>query len=392
MSDASRQIPLSVPVIGDMEQHYVSEALSTGWVSSSGTFIPRFEDAVASLTGSPQAVACQSGTAALHVALRVAGVQPGDEVLVPTLTFIATVNPVAYLGAKPVFIGCDEYMNIDPDAVASFLEEECVSSGEGVIDRATGRRVAAIVPVHVFGNPCQMEPLLAIASKWELPVVEDAAESLGSKWTEGVLAGRHAGTVGRIGCLSFNGNKIITTGGGGMILTGDSQIADEARHLTTQAKADPVRFIHDEIGYNYRMTNLAAAVGVAQLETLEARIEAKRRNRELYAELLSDVNGIRILDTPPGTNANNWFYSAIIDAEEFGRTRDQVMDALAAVGVQTRPVWQLGHRQRPYADERTYRVEKAEWFADRVLNLPCTHTLSREDVEYVCDAIRHLGD
>jgi len=393
MSDARREIPLSIPVVSGNEQEYVAECLDAAWLSTAGAFITRFEDAICAFTGSKFAVACQSGTAAIHVMLRVAGVDRDDEVIVPALTFIATVNPVAYLGAHPVFVDCDDFMNMDPDSVAAFLEDECERAADGrIVNRATGRRVAAIVPVHVFGNPCAIEPLEALAREWGLPLVEDAAESLGASWTDGAFAGRHTGTVGLAGCLSFNGNKIITTGGGGMVITDDEQSARRVRHLTTQAKADPVRFVHDEVGYNYRMTNVQAALGVAQLETLAERIECKHRNHGLYAALLADLPGIEILGTPAGTAPNYWFYSALVEPSVFGMDRERLMSGLAERGIQTRPVWQLNNRQEPYLQERSCATPRAQWFWDRVLNLPCTHTLSVGDIEFVCGAIRELGD
>ncbi|MHB9003667.1 MAG: LegC family aminotransferase [Coriobacteriia bacterium] len=391
MSDSLRNIPLSVPVVGPAERAYVDECMETGWLSTAGAFVTRFEDDVRAFTGARHAVACQSGTAALHVALRLAGVGPDDCVIVPSLTFVASVNPITYLGAHPVFVGCDAFMNVDADAIRGFLESDCERSPEGVVDRATGRRVAAILPVHVFGNPCDMEAIVAIADEWGLPIVEDAAESLGSSWTGGALAGRHAGTVGLAGCLSFNGNKIVTTGGGGMILADDADLAERARFLIAQAKTDPVRFVHDDVGYNYGMTNVHAAIGVGQLETLPVRIVRKRANHELYTSLLSEVPGVDVLATPDGTAPNYWFYSALVDAAQFGMDREGLMAGLTARGIQTRPVWYPNHRQKPYRDERTFAVERVEWFWERVLNLPCTHTLEREDIEYVCDAIRSLA-
>jgi perosamine synthetase len=397
MSDATSgagtftQIPLSVPVLDGRETEYVNEALASRWVSTGGPFITRFEDAVREVTGARNAVACVNGTAAIQVALRLAGVRAGDEVIVPTLTFIATVNAVACLGAHPVFVDCDDFMNTDPAAVASFLAEECVSDGDALVDRETGRRVAAIVPVHVFGNPCDLAPLLATADRFRLPVVEDAAESLGSSWTAGPLAGRHTGTCGLFGAVSFNANKIVTSGGGGMILTEDDDLAERARYLTTTAKDDAVRFVHNELGYNFRITNLNAAVGVAQMETLAARIETKRRNYALYRQALADVRGVELLGVPEGTNPNCWFYSLVVDAPEYGRDRESLMLALDAEGIQTRPVWHLNHWQRPYRDERAYHIERAVWFWERVLNLPCTSDLTESDVGRVADAIRRFG-
>lgn len=384
-------IPLSVPVMTGTEAAYVTEAVESGWISTGGPFITRFEDAVREITGAKHAVACMNGTAGLHVSLRLAGVRPGDVVLVPTLTFIATVNPVAYLGAHPLFIGCDEYMNMDPRLVRRFLAEECTRDGDAVVERTGGRRVAAIVPVHVFGNPCRLEALLAIAHEYGLPLVEDAAESLGSFWSAGALVGRHTGTGGLAGVLSFNANKIVTSGGGGMILTDDEALAEQARHLTTTAKEDPVRFVHDDVGYNYRLTNVAAAMGLAQVETLAGRIRIKRENHARYADALDDVAGVWLLGAPMGTEPNYWFYSLIVEAREYGSDRESLMAALDAEGIQTRPVWHLNHMQRPYLEERSYHVERAVWFWERVLNLPCTTNLSETDIARVVDVIRRHG-
>jgi len=385
-SDSPGPLPLSIPVLGQREREYVLDCIDNGWVTS-GDYIGRFEDAACALTGAKHAIACASGTAAIHVALRLAGVKQGDAVLVPALTFIATVNPVAYLGAHPVFMDCDEYMNIDVEKVDTFLRAECDRTADGTIDRVTGCRIAAILPVHVFGNPCRMHELQIIAEEWGIPIVEDAAESLGAAWTTGPLAGRHTGTVGTLGALSFNGNKIITTGGGGMILTSDDSLAEHAHHLVTQAKADEVRYVHDEVGYNYRLSNVAAAMGVAQMESLDARIAAKAANHMRYTELLADIEGIHLLGVPEGTAPNYWFYSAIIDRDVFGIDRETLMTSLAAQGIQTRPVWYLNHQQSPYSHERAYLIERAVWFWERVLNLPCTHTLEEDEIARVCDAI-----
>lgn len=386
-SDSLALLPLSIPVLGERERKYVLDCIDNGWVTS-GDYIGRFEEAVAARTGARHAIACASGTAAIHVALRLAGVKLGDAVLVPALTFIATVNPIAYLGAHPVFMDCDEYMNIDVEKVDAFLRTECDRTANGAVERVTGRRVAAILPVHVFGNPCRMHELELIAEEWGIPIVEDAAESLGAGWTAGQLAGRHTGTVGRLGAVSFNGNKIITTGGGGMILTSDDSLAERAYHLVTQAKADQIRYVHDEVGYNYRLSNVAAAMGVAQMESLDARIAAKAANHSRYTALLADVEGVDVLGVPDGTAPNYWFYSAIIDRDVFGIDREALMASLGERGIQTRPVWYLNHEQSPYSHERAYRIERAVWFWERVLNLPCTHTLAEDEVARVCDAIR----
>jgi len=391
MSDRPSTIPLSVPVMEGGEWAYVKDCLDTGWVSSGGSYVSRFESAIAELTDA-KAVACQSGTAALHVALLLLGVGPGDEVIVPTVTFIATCNAVAYTGATPVFLDCDDRLGLDPAALAAFLAEECERTADGVIDRATGRTIKAIMPVHIFGVPCDMDAIAAAAEAWGLPMVEDAAESLGSSWTEGRFAGRHTGTAGALGVFSFNGNKIATCGGGGMLVTADEALAERANHLMTTAKTDAVRFVHDEVGYNYRLTNIQAALGLAQVEGLERRVAVKRRNLETYRELLGGQPGLTVMSEPAGVRSNAWFYSLLIEPEQFGADREHVMAALDTRGIQTRPMWLPNHLQQPYRQARSWRIERATWYWERLLNLPCSPDLTEADVRRVCDAIREVGE
>ncbi len=381
-----RRIPLSAPVLGGNEAAYLQECIDTGWVSSAGPFVGRFEDTVREVTGSGHAVACQSGTAALHVALLLAGLGRGDGVIVPTITFVATANAVAYTGATPIFMDCDEHLNIDADKTRAFLEEECVREDGRVAHSATGTVVRAIVPVHVFGNPCKMDLIAAIGDEWGLAVIEDAAESLGSKWVEGPLAGRHTGTVGVSSALSFNGNKICTSGGGGMLLTEDGDLAARARHLVDQAKSDPVRYVHDEVGYNYRLTNLHAAVGLAQLERLEEFIASRTRIHGLYREAFSRSTRVNLLEAPSGTRANHWLSVVLIEPHG-GVDRETVMSALTAEGIESRPVWVPNHMQAPYADTPAYRIERAPQLWERALDLPSTSDLSDIEVERVASTV-----
>jgi dTDP-4-amino-4,6-dideoxygalactose transaminase len=379
-------IPLSVPVLAGNEWAYVKECLDTGFLAA-GPMLGRFEAALRDLTGAGHVIACASGTAALHTALLVAGVQPGDAVLVPTITFAATVNAVVYAGAHPVFIGCDDFLDIDAEAVEVFLAEECDEDSDGPRLRATGQRVAAIVPVHVFGAPCDMVSILDTAKRHRVAVVEDAAESVGSRWTDGDLAGRHTGAVADMGVLSFNGNKIVTCGGGGAVLTNSEDAAARVRYLIDQAKDDRVRYIHGEVGFNYRMTATAAAIGLAQLERLDVVIETKRRNLVQYVERLSGLPGLSLLGAPQGTASNHWFYSLLVEPEQAGIDREQLMADLAAHNIQTRPLWYPNHLQRAYDGAVTYRVDRAIWFWQRVLNLPCSADLTLAHVDRICDAI-----
>ena len=262
-------IPLSVPNLKGKEWQYIKKCIDTNWVSSAGSFVKKFEDAICAYTKAGYAVACINGTAGLQIALKLCGVSQHDEVIVPTLTFIAPVNAVTYLGAEPIFMDCDDFMNIDPVKLREFCTKECTLTKNGLKNKSTGRTIKALVPVHVFGNPCDMQEIMKIARQYQLKVIEDATESLGACYSSGIYKNKFTGTIGDIGVFSFNGNKIITTGGGGMIVTGNKAIAQKARYLVEQAKDDPVNYIHHEIGYNYRLTNIQAAMGLAQLKQLK---------------------------------------------------------------------------------------------------------------------------
>jgi perosamine synthetase len=309
------------------------------------------------------------------------GVTSEDEVIVPVLTFIAAVNPVKYIGAEPVFMDCNDSLCIDPIKFNQFCEEECYFDGEKLIDKGTKRQVKAVVVVHVFGNMVDMEMVCRIASKYHLKVVEDATEALGTFYTVGLYKGRYAGTIGDIGVYSFNGNKIITTGGGGMIVSNHADYLSKAKHLTTQAKADELYYVHDEIGYNYRMTNLQAALGLAQLEQLEKFIEVKKQNYELYCDLINSVEGLDILPFREGTRANHWFYSLLCIGDRY--ERDKVIKHLAGKHIQSRPIWGIICDQKPYLDAKTYKIEKAKYYWERVVNIPCSTSLTTAEVRMV---------
>lgn len=383
-------IPLSVPNLKGNELEYVTEAITTEWVSTAGPYVEKFEQAVADYVSAPNAVACQSGTAGIHVALRLLGVKPGDAVIVPTLTFIAAVNPVRYLGADPIFMDCDDSLCLDPVKVREFCETEC-DFADGVLTyKRTGQTIKAMIIVHVFGNMADMPELLAIATDFNLKVVEDATEAIGTFYTDGPFAGKYAGMMGDLGVFSFNGNKIITTGGGGMIVSNDKDLLSRAKHLTTQAKSDQLYFEHDEIGYNYRMTNIQAALGLAQVEQLERFIATKQANYERYVELFSNVDELAILPFREGIRPNYWFYALECLDEPYDR--DELIERLAANHkIQTRPIWGLINEQKPYAGAASYRIEKAIWYHDRVVNIPCSSNLTESDVERVVDSILSEG-
>ena len=309
----SENIPLTEPVISGNEWKYVKECLDTEWVSSAGKYVEIFENNICKFTGAKYSTACVNGTAGLQVTLRLAGVEPNNETIVPTLTFIAPVNAVKYLNAEPVFMDCDNYMNIDPEKLSDFFKNECKMTNSGLRNKLSDRIIKAIIPVHIFGNPCDMPQIMEIAEKYNIKVIEDATESLGAYYTEGDYKKRYTGTIGDLGVYSFNGNKIITTGGGGMIVTNDEGLGKRAKYLTTQAKDDPVRYIHNEIGYNFRLTNVQAALGVAQLEKLNKFIKIKRKNYGLYKKELKDIEGVSLLGTPDKTASNFWYYPMLVE-------------------------------------------------------------------------------
>ena len=383
-------IPLSVPNFQGNEKEYVNEAVVSEWVSTGGSKVGDFENAIAHYVGMPRAVACNSGSSGLHLAAMVAGLGKGDEVLVPTLTFIAAVNPpTRYVGAEPVFICCDDSLCMDPAAAERFCAERCELQGERLIDKATGAHVKAIVVVHVFGNMADMPAFLALAEKYHLILIEDATEALGTHYTEGPLKGKFAGTIGDVGVYSFNGNKIITTGAGGMVVSNHPDWAEHAKHLSTQAKADELQFLHDEVGYNYRMTNLQAALGLAQIEELEGFIAHKHAMWQMYKDALDGKNGYRILDFDEnGVRPNKWFYSLYLEDDR--HDRDSLIAALQKEKIQTRPVWALIHEQADYPGSQAYGLEKAEEYRKRIVNLPCSTNLTREDCQRVIDLLLSL--
>ena len=386
----SQFIPLSVPNFGAREAALAGEAITSGWVSTSGGKVTEFEQALADYVHMPRAVACNAGSSALHLAAMAAGITRGDEVIVPTLTFIAAVNPLTrYVGAEPIFIGCDDSLCIDPDAVEAFCAERCELRGGKLYNKATGAHVKALEVVHVFGNLGDMERLTEIAQKYHLILIEDATEALGTRFTAGKFAGKFAGTVGDIGCYSFNGNKIITTGAGGAVVSNHPDWAEHAKHLSTQAKTDLLQFLHDEVGYNYRMTNVQACLGIAQLERLEAFIAHKKALYDHYVEKLDGVKGLRILPFREDcTRSNHWFFSLYV--KDSALDRDEIIEKLQAQGIQTRPVWALIHEQADYPRNEAYALDKALDYRKYIVNLPCSTNLSMEDCDRVIDAVLAL--
>lgn len=369
-------VPLHEPSFGASEKALVLDCLDSGWVSSVGQYVNRFETDVAACVGTRHAIATVNGTAALHIALILAGVQRDDEVLAPALTFVATANAIAYAGAVPHFVESEAVsLGMDAQALADHLAHVAEVRDGQCRNRLTGRIIRAMVPMHVFGHPSDLDALAEVARRYSIALVEDAAEALGSTYK-----GRGCGSLGCVAALSFNGNKIITTGGGGMILTNEDALAARARHLTTTAKRPHSwAFEHDMVGYNYRLPNLNAALGCAQMETLAARVEAKRVVAARYVEAFAAVPGVQVLTEPAGTRSNYWLNAIVLDRAVADR-RDDVLAATNQRGYLTRPLWTPMHRLPMYADCPRMPLNVAEDLFRRVINLPSSaHLLQRQD-------------
>jgi aminotransferase in exopolysaccharide biosynthesis len=356
-------IPLHAPVFGARDKEYVLDAIESTYVSSVGAYVDRFEAMMRDLTGAAHAVAVVNGTAALHMSLILAGVQPGDEVVTQPLTFVATCNAVAHQGASPVFVDVDpNTLGMSPQALSTFLEAHGERTGGGVVNRRTGRRIAAVMPMHVFGLPLLIEEIAEICAEWNIPLVEDSAESIGSRVND-----RHTGRAGLVGAFSFNGNKTVTSGGGGCIVTDDPEIGRRAKHLTTTAKRPHKwEFYHDEVAWNYRMPNLNAALACAQLEQLDYFLADKRETATFYAEAMRRLN-VPFVTERPGTRANYWL-NAIMLADR--RERDAFLELSNGQDVMTRPVWVLMHKLPAFASAFRDPLPNAEFLEDRLVNLP----------------------
>ncbi len=362
---------LHEPRFNGNEWKYLKECLDSTFVSSVGKFVDRFESDLAAYTGAKHAVAVVNGTSALHIALLLAGVKHDDEVLIPALTFIATANAVSYCGAIPHFVDNEERtLGVDPQALREYLQSITENRNGQCVNKSTGRVMRALVPMHTFGHPVDIEGVMAVAGDFHLALVEDAAESLGSTYQ-----GRHMGTFGLMGALSFNGNKTITTGGGGAIITNDSVLAKHAKHLTTTARA-PHRWdsVHDEIGYNYRLPNINAALGCAQLEQLSGFLEAKRELFGRYKSAFTDVPGVNIVAEPTGCTSNYWLQTLMLDGSAAGQ-KDAILNATNDAGLMTRPVWTLLHRLVPYRERPKMELPVAESLEQRLINLPSSAQL-----------------
>ncbi len=382
---ANSFIPLSVPEISGNEWKYVKECLDSEWVSSAGPFVKKLEQCSADYIGRKYAVACSSGTAALHTALMVLGIQPDDEVIVPDLTFAAPAFAVRYVGAWPLFMDVEEnYFQMDPQKLKDFLSKQCSFKNGRCLNRKTKRRIRAILPVHLLGHPVDMDPILDLAKKYELKVIEDVAESLGAQYR-----GKKAGVFGDAAILSFNGNKVITCGGGGMLLTDSSKLAQKASYLTTQAKDDPIEFVHNHIGYNYRLNNLQAAIGMAQFEQLENYLEKKNTIASYYNDSLKSVRGLSLPQQAPWAKSIWWLYTVLVDRKAYGKDARSLMRILEAHKIQARPFWHPLHSLKAFTGCDAYKIEKSLKLYRDGLSLPSSVGMTKEQQAKV---IRLLQD
>lgn len=360
------RVMLHAPVFPGNEKKYLEQCIDTTFVSSVGEFVDRFERDMEAYTGAKRAVVCVNGTNALHMALLLAGVERDDEVLTQSLSFIATCNAISYIGAVPVFIDIDpEVLSVSPDSLIKWLNANAEKRADGfTYNRNSGRRIKACVPMHTFGLPGKIEELADICQIWGIELVEDAAESIGS-----LYKGKHTGTFGKVGAISFNGNKTITTGGGGMLLFNNEELGEHAKHLSTQAKLPHKwAFIHDEIGYNYRMPNINAAIGCAQLERIEDFIASKRETAEAYKEFFAaEPNGIKFITEPQHTRSNYWLNAIVLPDKQ---SQQEFLEYTNDHGVMTRPVWELMHRLPMFNQLERDSQKNAEWMADRIVNIP----------------------
>ncbi len=380
---SSKRIALSEPVINGNEWKYVKECLDSGWVSSAGKFVDLFASEFQKYVGSKYAVPTNSGTSALHVSLIALNLNPDEEVLVPALTFIATANVVRYCGAFPVFMDVDEKtLCMDVEKVKSFLQKECVWSDGSLINKLTGRKVRGIIPVHLYGHPVDMDPLIEIAQKFNLFIIEDATEALGSKYK-----GKMIGTFGQTGCFSFNGNKIITTGGGGMVVTDDPDLAEHIRHLTTQAKKPGSIYYHTEIGYNYRLTNIQSALGLAQLERIQEFLDKRRAIALYYQQKLNDIPGIIVCNETKWASNCYWLSWILVEAD-YGKSKDELLQELINRKIEARSFFVPLHTLPPYQSCLSYQISKALDLYSKGINLPSHTTLENDDLDFVVSVIK----
>jgi len=372
-------IDLHSPSINNDAINYLSKCVKSGWVSTGGTLVTQFEKAVSKFTGSKYAIACNSGTSALHLSLKLAGVKEGDEVIAPTLTFVASINAILYNSCSPIFMDSDNYFNIDVDKTVKFLKEHTIQKNKFSFNKKTKKRISAILITHVWGNAANIHELLNECKKRKINIVEDASESLGTRY---IKNNSHTGTLGLLGVLSFNANKIITTGSGGMILTNNFKLAKRAKYLTTQAKDDSIFFVHNEVGYNYRMNNISAALGMSQIKQLKYFIRQKKIIRNFYISKINKIKNLEIAKNPDYSSNNNWLNILKIN-NKYKHSRNQLINRMIQNKISVRPLWKLNHLQKPFKHFQSYEIKNASNLVKYSLCLPSAPNLTTRDLKKI---------
>jgi len=380
----SKKIFLSEPSFCGNEKKYLNDCIDSGWVSSAGNYVDQFEESIARYTGVKHAIAMVNGTAAIHLALKIAGVQPGHEVIAPTLTFIAPINAISYLGAEPVFMDSDSVFNIDTEKTIDFLDTKVKYQNGHNINKDTGNIIKAILPVHIFGTTIDLAELVSICKDRGIAVIEDASESLGSFIGSDRV---HSGTIGDIGCISFNGNKIITCGGGGMILTDSDEYAHQARYLSTQAKDDSFFFLHNEVGFNYRLTNIQAALGQAQFENFSNIKSAKEKIHNFYHNLFSSNDNIELISPDKKIESNYWLNAIKFLNKDMQK---QATKKFLSADIEVRPIWHANHLQEPFKNACTFKIEHAPMQIETSLCLPSSVGLSTAELDRITKVVKSL--
>jgi perosamine synthetase len=374
------KINLHAPLLKGNELKYISKCIKTTWLSSSGNYVKEFEKKIITFTGSKNAVSCINGTAALQVSLRLLGLKPNHEVIVPTITFIAPVNAIRYFSAQPIFMDVDKHGNIDPKKTIEFIKEKTFYKNGKTYNKKTKKIISILIAVHVFGNPADLDDLVKVCKKRNIKILEDASESLGSYYSKGKFKGKHTGTIGDLGCISFNINKIITSGGGGIILCKNKKISEKIRYLVNQAKNDNINFIHDEVGYNYGLSNINAAIGCAQIENIKKILILKRNLNLIYKKEFSNKTTYSILEEPIYSRSNYWIN--IVDLKTLNKKKN-FLKTLLKNNIEARPVWKCNHLQKPYIDCETYKIDEALKIENNYLCLPSSYFLKKKKINKI---------
>jgi len=380
-------IPLHAPIIKGNEFKYVNDCLKTAWVSTAGKYVNLFEEKIQKYTKAKYAIACTSGTSALHVSLLLSGVDNKSEVIVPTMSFIAPINAINYCNAKPIFMDVDDDYSLDVKKTIEFIENNTYFKNNKTFNKKTKKQIKALIVVHVYGRSVNFEKLYLTCKKRKIKIIEDAAEGVGNFFLKGKFKKKHVGTLGDFGCLSFNGNKIITSGGGGMILTNNISYAKKAKYLTTQSKNDGIFFVHNEVGYNYRLTNVQAAIGLAQLEKINQYIELKKKIYFIYLSLLSKSKKLILKKVPNIASSNYWLN--IVEFTKFSKKSDlkKFINKMNSHNIEVRPIWHLNHLQKKFKKSETYKIQNAVRLVSKTICLPSSVNLSRKDIKRICSII-----